>query len=75
MGFDTVRTLSRLYAMQGKVEQYASGQISSFDFSDQAMPATTRRLWVYFFSSRVMEDSLLNRYGEALKLIGVPANK
>jgi hypothetical protein len=75
MGFDTVRTLSRLYAMQGKVDQFASGSISSFDFADQAMPATVRRMWVYFFTSRVLEDTLLNRYAGALKLIGAPDTK
>jgi hypothetical protein len=70
MGFDTVATLSRLYAFQAKVDQYASGALSSFDFSDQAMAGTVRRMWVYFYSIRVNEDSLLNRSAEALKLLG-----
>lgn len=70
MGFDTVATLSRLYAFQAKVDQYASGALSSFDFSDQAMAGTVRRMWVYFYSIRVNEDTLLNRSAEALKLLG-----
>lgn len=70
MGFDTVATLSRLYAYQAKVDQFASNSITSFDFADETMPATVRRMWVYFFTSRVNEDSLVARYREALKLLG-----
>lgn len=75
MGFDTVKALSRLYAFQGKVDQYTASSLPTFDFSDQAMPVTVRRMWVYFFSSRVQEDTLLNRYREALALLGQPAGK
>jgi hypothetical protein len=75
MGFDTVKALSRLYAYQTKVDQYTAESISSFDFSDQVMAGTVRRMWVYFFSTRVQEDTLVNRYREALKLLGQPLAK
>ena len=75
MGFDTVATLSRLYAFQSKVDQYASGSLSSFDFADQAMAGTVRRMWVYFYSIRVNEDTLLNRSTDALKLLGAAIDK
>lgn len=69
MGFDTVRTLSRLYTAQSKIDGYASA-VESFDFSDAAMPSTVRRMWVYFATVATNEDTLLNRYDAALKLLG-----
>jgi hypothetical protein len=36
------------------------------------MPSTVRRIWVYFVTVRTNEDTLLNRYAEALKMLGPP---
>jgi len=68
MGFDTVRVLSSLYTMQAKYDQYWGGTIQSFDFADATMANTVRRMWVYFATIRTNEDSLVNRYTEALRL-------
>ena len=69
MGFDTVRVLSSLYTMQAKYDQYWGGTIQSFDFADATMSNTVRRMWVYFATIRTNEDSLVNRYAEALRLL------
>jgi len=74
MGFDTVRTLSRLYAVQTRLDAYASN-IESFDFSDNAMPSTVRRMYVYFATVTTNEDTMLNRYTQALKLFGPQKKK
>ncbi|MEP6491516.1 MAG: hypothetical protein ABJF01_02480 [bacterium] len=74
MGFDTVRTLSRLYALQGKIDAYASN-IESFDFADAAMASTVRRMYVYFATVATNEDTLVNRYTQALKLLDPPKEK
>jgi len=68
MGFDTVRVLSSLYTTQAKYDQYWAGTIQSFDFGDATMANTVRRMWVYFATIRTNEDSLMNRYAEALRL-------
>lgn len=70
MGFDTLQTLSRLYAVQTRFDQYNLASISTFDFSDAAMPSTIRRMLVYVATMRTNEDTLLNRYDAALKLTG-----
>jgi hypothetical protein len=69
MGFDTVRTLSRLYTLQAKIDAYAS-DIGSFEFADATMPVTVRRMWVYFATVTTEEDTILNRYEKALTLLG-----
>lgn len=69
MGFDTVRVLSRLYSLQAKFDQYNAAAIPTFDFSDAAMPSTIRRMHVYVVTIRTNEDTLLNRYTEALRLL------
>jgi hypothetical protein len=69
MGFDTVQTLARLYTLQGKIDQYNSGAIQTFDFSDVAMHSTVRRIYVYVATMRTLEDTLLNRYALSLKLL------
>jgi hypothetical protein len=75
IGFDTVRTLSRLYALQAKFDLYNTSGIPTFDFSDAAMPSTVRRMWVYVATMRTNEDTLVNRYREVLKLLGAPATR
>jgi hypothetical protein len=70
MAFDTVRALSRLYSLQAKFDQYNAASIPTFDFSDAAMQATIRRMLVYVATMRTNEDTLLNRYADALKLLG-----
>jgi hypothetical protein len=70
MGFDTVRALSRLYSLQGRFDQYSIATIPTFDFSDAAMPSTIRRMLVYVATMRTNEDTLLNRYADALKMLG-----
>jgi hypothetical protein len=75
IGYDTVRVLSRLYALQGKFDQYASGMASTIDLSDQAMASTTRKLWVYFVTVRTNDDTLLARYQSALALLKGGAKK
>ena len=70
IGFDTIRTLSRLYLLQSKFDQYAETSLPSFDFSDPAMPSTVRRVWVFVQTMGVNEDTLLTRYDDALRLIG-----
>ena len=70
IGFDTVRTLSRLYALQAKFDQYNTSGIPTFDFSDAAMSSTVRRMWVYVGTMRTNEDTLVNRYREVLRLLG-----
>jgi hypothetical protein len=70
MGFDTLRTLSRLYAVQNRFDQYNLASIPGFDFSDAAMSSTIRRMLVYVATVRTNEDTLLNRYAAALKLLG-----
>jgi hypothetical protein len=69
MGFDTVQSLSRLYSLQGKFDQYNSSVLPTFDFSDAAMHNTVRRIWVYVTTMRTMEDTLLGRYAVSLKLL------
>jgi hypothetical protein len=76
MAFDTVRALSRLYSLQAKFDQYNIASIPTFDFSDAAMTSTIRRMFVYVATMRTNEDTLLNRYAEALRLIGpAPAKR
>jgi hypothetical protein len=70
IGYDTVTTLSGLYALQAKFDQYASDAVATFDFADQTMPSTVRKMWVYFVTVRTNEDTLLNRYSAALSLLG-----
>jgi len=70
IGYDTVTTLSSLYALQAKFDQYATDGISTFDFADETMPSTVRKMWVYFATVRTYEDTLLNRYNTALTLLG-----
>ena len=72
IGFDTVQTISRLYSLQTKFDQYMEASLPSFDFSDAAMPSTVRRVWVFVQTMAVNEDTLLNRYDDALRLIGKP---
>ena len=72
IGFDTVRTLSRLYLLQTKFDQYAETSLPTFDFSDSAMPNTVRRMWVFVQTMATLEDTLLNRYQDAERLIGAP---
>jgi hypothetical protein len=69
IGYDTVRALSRLYALQSKFDQYAAGMANTIDLTDQAMPATTRKLWVYFTTVRTNDDTLLARYQALLNLL------
>jgi type II secretory pathway pseudopilin PulG len=70
LGFDTVRALSHLYGLQSKLDQYATSSLSGFDFSDAAMSSTVRRMWVFVSSVRTNEDTLLDRYEAALRLLG-----
>ena len=70
IGYDTVRVLSRLYALQTKFDQYAGGMANSIDLTDQAMAGTTRKLWVYFVTVRTNDDTLIARYQSALALLG-----
>ena len=70
LGFDTLQTLSRLYGLQTRFDQYNSAGIPTFDFSDEAMHSTVRRMYVYVATMRTNEDTLLNRYNKALKLLG-----
>jgi hypothetical protein len=70
LGFDTLQTLSRLYGLQARFDQYNSAAIPSFDFSDEAMHSTIRRMYVYVATMRTNEDTLLNRYATALGLFG-----
>jgi hypothetical protein len=72
LGFDTLQTLSRLYGLQARFDQYNSAAIPSFDFSDDAMHSTIRRMYVYVATMRTNEDTLLNRYAVALGLFGPP---
>jgi type II secretory pathway pseudopilin PulG len=72
LGFDTLQTLSRLYGLQVRFDQYNSAAIPTFDFSDEAMHSTIRRMYVYVATMRTNEDTLLNRYTAALKLLGPP---
>lgn len=72
MGFDTVRTLSRLYSLQTTFDEYNRASIPTFDFSDAAMSSTVRRMLVYVITMRTYEDTLLSRYTAALKLVGQP---
>ena len=74
MGFDTVQVLSRLYTLQSKFDQFNTAGVTTFDFSDAAMPSTVRRVWVYVFTMRVNEEDVLERYTAALKMLG-PATK
>jgi hypothetical protein len=39
---------------------------------NRALASTVRRMWVYFVTVRTNEDTLLNRYDQALKLLGPP---
>ena len=73
LGFDTLQTLSRLYGLQTRFDQYNSAAIPTFDFSDEAMHSTIRRMYVYVATMRTNEDTLLNRYTAALKLLGPQA--
>ena len=73
IGFDTVRTLSRLYLLQTKFDQYAETSLPTFDFADAAMPNTIRRMWVFVQTMATLEDTLLNRYKDAERLIGRPS--
>jgi hypothetical protein len=73
MGFDTLQTLSRLYTLQNRFDQYNVASIPTFDFSDPAMSSTIRRMLVYVSTVRTNEDTLLNRYAAALKLLGPQA--
>ena len=70
LGFDTLQTLSRMYGLQARFDQYNSAAIPTFDFSDEAMHSTIRRMYVYVVTMRTNEDTLLNRYTAALKLLG-----
>ncbi len=70
LGFDTLQTLSRLYGLQARFDQYNTAAIPTFDFSDEAMHSNIRRMYVYVATMRTNEDTLLNRYGAALKLLG-----
>jgi len=49
--------------------------IPTFDFSDAAMPSTIRRMLVYVATMRTNEDTLLNRYADALKLLPARAKR
>jgi hypothetical protein len=70
LGFDTLQTLSSLYGLQNRFDQYNSAAIPTFDFSDEGMHANIRRMYVYVATMRTNEDTLLNRYAAALKLLG-----
>jgi hypothetical protein len=70
LGFDTLQTLSSLYGLQNRFDQYNAAAIPTFDFSDDAMHANIRRMYVYVATMRTNEDTLLNRYTAALKLLG-----
>lgn len=70
MGFDTVRTLSRLYNLQTRFDQYNVSVIPTIDFSDAVMASTVRRMYVYVSTMRTNEDTLLNRFEGVLKLLG-----
>ena len=70
MGFDTLQTLSSLYGLQNRFDQYNAAAIPTFDFSDEAMHTNVRRMYVYVATMRTNEDTLLNRYTAALKLLG-----
>jgi type II secretory pathway pseudopilin PulG len=73
IGFDTVRALSRLYLLQTKFDQYAETSLPTFDFSDAAMPNTVRRMWVFVQTMGTLEDTLTNRYTEALRVLQPPS--
>lgn len=72
IGFDTVRALSRLYLMQTKLDQYAETSLPTFDFSDAAMPNNVRRVWVFVQTMATLEDTLTNRYNDALRVLQPP---
>ena len=69
MGYDTVRVLSSAYDFQAKADQYAAASIPTFDFADAAMPSTIRRMYVFIETMRIQEDTLADRYANALKLL------
>jgi len=70
MGYDTVRVLSSAYDFQAKFDQYTSASIPTFDFADAVMPSTIRRMYVFIETMRIQEDTLANRYTQALQVLG-----
>lgn len=63
--FDRLAALSGAYSYQKRLDGYNSASIAAFDFSDQAMAGTARKVYIYLATVVPNEEALENRYKSA----------
>jgi type II secretory pathway pseudopilin PulG len=70
MPYGHVSALSSLYTIQTKLDDFTIAYLPLFDFSDQAMPGTVRRMNVYMQTVLSYEHALMQRYESTLRVLG-----